>query len=283
MGRGSILQNLKLHDRLPGIDRPGPDASVRPGAVPMMSASTPTRGSMNQRVVDFDERRRVLIEEARQLGLEGREAADYVRDMLFGHVRDVTLVTVRPKAKQGNEELQGELLRLQIQDLRERRIHEEEKRSMIGKEHIKLTPWTDEDDIEEYLLHFEKTATVAGWKRTVWSCHLLGMLTGKAKEAMAPLSPTDSADYNKVREALRLYFKVDADSYRVRFQELQRGKEENLPQCAQRLEHILTRWLEVAGKKPDDSSKVKDLFIQEKLYSMMSESTCSQVKLMRPK
>lgn len=47
--------------------------------------------------------------------------------------------------------------------------------------HQKLLKLTDEDDIEHFVIAFERIATACRWPRADWSFHLIALLTGKAR------------------------------------------------------------------------------------------------------
>ena len=180
-------------------------------------------------------------------------------------------------------EKQDRLTSLNIEVLEQQKANAERKSVEIDKEHIKLPFYSDSDDIDKYLLHFEKIATIAGWKKSAWACHLIGLLRGRAKDAVAHLSVAKSADYDEVKKALLRYFKVDADTYRQRFRTLKREGEETVVQLLEKLKHCVELWMEVAGKDIEEAVDVLDIFLQERVYESLSKSVCRQVKLMGPK
>ena len=180
-------------------------------------------------------------------------------------------------------EKQDRLTSLNIEVLEKQKANAERKSMEIDKEHIKLPFYSDADDIDKYLLHFEKIATVAGWRKSAWACHLIGLLRGRAKDAIAHLSVEKSADYDEVKKALLRYFKVDADTYRQRFKTLRREGEETVVQLLDKLKHCVKLWMEVAGKDSKDADDVLDIFLQERVYESLPKSVCRQVKLMGPK
>ncbi|KAK7466817.1 hypothetical protein BaRGS_00037084, partial [Batillaria attramentaria] len=67
---------------------------------------------------------------------------------------------------------------------------------------VKLQPFTENDDIDAYLQHFERVATTHKWNRDVWAARLVPLLDGAARDTYLRLTPTDAGDYEKLKKAL---------------------------------------------------------------------------------
>ena len=59
-----------------------------------------------------------------------------------------------------------------------------------------------EDNLDNYLLRFERYATIVGWQRDTWAVRLSRLLTGKALDVYFGLSSEDARNYDKLRKAL---------------------------------------------------------------------------------
>jgi len=58
------------------------------------------------------------------------------------------------------------------------------------------------DDLDSYLLQFERYATVANWEEEIWAIQLSALLSGKALNVYSRLSQEDALDYKKLKVAL---------------------------------------------------------------------------------
>ena len=60
-----------------------------------------------------------------------------------------------------------------------------------------------EDDLDSWLLRFERFATTSGWPKESWCTPLSALLTGRALEAFGRLSEKEATDYDRVKEVLQ--------------------------------------------------------------------------------
>ena len=54
------------------------------------------------------------------------------------------------------------------------------------------------DNLDEYLLRFERYDNVVKWNRSTWATQLSPLLTGKAVEVYNRLSPEEEMDYERL-------------------------------------------------------------------------------------
>ena len=79
----------------------------------------------------------------------------------------------------------------------------------------KLPPFVEErDEMDSYLLRFERFAESAGWKKESWAVSLSALLTGKALDIYYRLAPEDSADYDCLKTALLKRYGLTSEGYR---------------------------------------------------------------------
>ena len=69
---------------------------------------------------------------------------------------------------------------------------------------VKLVPLTAQDDIESYLVTFERIMEAYKVPKEQWTYYLAPQLTGKAQQAFAALSLDESKTYNGVKTAVLL-------------------------------------------------------------------------------
>ena len=70
------------------------------------------------------------------------------------------------------------------------------------------------DELDSYLLHFERYAKNASWEKDMWAIKLSALLTGRAMDVYTRMSVTDANDYDKLKKALLTRYKYTEDGYR---------------------------------------------------------------------
>ena len=73
------------------------------------------------------------------------------------------------------------------------------------------------DNLESYLLRFERYATAAGWERSDWATRLSPLLSGRALDVYSGLSDEQARVYDKLSKALLQRYDFTEQGYRERF------------------------------------------------------------------
>lgn len=84
----------------------------------------------------------------------------------------------------------------------------------------KMQPYNEGEDIEHYLITFERIAHACQWPQEEWALRLAPLLTGKARSAYVAMDIDDTMDYTKVKYAVLQ--KLDLPS-KIPFQCTRRG------------------------------------------------------------
>ena len=85
---------------------------------------------------------------------------------------------------------------------------------------LKLLSLIDEkDELDSYLLRFERYAENASWEKDTWAIKLSALLTGRAIDLYTRMSDADANDYGRVKKALSTRYNYTEDGYRKRFRE----------------------------------------------------------------
>ncbi|KAK3795059.1 hypothetical protein RRG08_026907 [Elysia crispata] len=127
----------------------------------------------------------------------------------------------------------------------------------------KLPAFVDrKDDLDSWLLRFERFATTSGWPKESWCTPLSALLTGRALEAFCPLSETEVTDYDRVKEVLQKRYNLTEDGYRQRFRTCSPEEGENPSMFIVRLKTYLERWMKLA-EAPQTYEALRDLFVKE--------------------
>lgn len=116
----------------------------------------------------------------------------------------------------------------------------------------KLPVLTPEDDIEHFLIAFERMAMVCRWPEEEWAVRLVPQLTGKARSAFVLMDIRDSDDYDKVKEAILAKYEITDETYRRRFRSLKIEPEETPRELYVRLKDLVNRWLHPEKSKKAD-------------------------------
>lgn len=118
------------------------------------------------------------------------------------------------------------------------------------------------DDLDAYLTRFERVAEAQKWPRSQWATTLSTCLTGEALSIFGRMPASDSADYDKVKRALLLCFRLTEEGFRKKFRGEALRDNETPSQFFTRLENYWERWLQLSGTGKDYQG-VKSLLLTE--------------------
>ncbi|GFR95828.1 reverse transcriptase [Elysia marginata] len=76
------------------------------------------------------------------------------------------------------------------------------------------------DDIDSYLLRFERYATVNSMDRRDWSLHLSALLRGKALEVYTRLDDDSATNYDALKEALLKRYNLNQHGFQGKFRKI---------------------------------------------------------------
>ena len=149
-----------------------------------------------------------------------------------------------------------------IQEERQRRERETEERMKLMQGHIeglmkmvegsksvaaqpavKLVPLKTDDDIESYLVTFERIMGAHKIEMGLWPHHLVPQLSGKAQLAFAALATGDISNYDAIKTAILARYDINEESYRNRFRTAKRKDGETSREFGVRLMDTLAKWL----------------------------------------
>lgn len=101
----------------------------------------------------------------------------------------------------------------------------------------------DTDDIEHYLLTFERLAEVYQWPKEDWAIHLIPLLTGKARSAFVAMDPVHTQSYDALKIAILKKYEINAETYRQRFRNLNTHPDESPQELYTRLKDLFCKWV----------------------------------------
>ena len=167
------------------------------------------------------EERRIAAEaEERRLGAKAEErklAAQAEERRIAAQFEERRIAAEERKA-----ELEVEKLKLELEARRLSQSQNGEQLNQQPIENIVRTPtlpsFVDgKDNLDEYLLRFERCANVAKWNRSTWATESSPLLTGKVVEVYNKLSPEEAIDYERLKIALLERYDFTERGYRKKF------------------------------------------------------------------
>lgn len=132
----------------------------------------------------------------------------------------------------------------------------------------KLMPVFNEgrDDLDAYLMRFERVAESQNWPRDQWATALSLCLSGEALSVFSRMSASECLDYNKLRQALMIRFRMTEEGFREKFRSASPRNEETCSQFVTRLQNFLDRWIELSDTKKEYAD-LFDLILKEQFLS----------------
>ena len=108
---------------------------------------------------------------------------------------------------------------------------------------VKLVPFSEKEDIEAYLVTFERIMTAHMVNKDRWPHFLAPQLSGRAQLAFATLPTEQSADYSAIKAAILARYDIHEEAYRRRFRTVKREEGESNRELAVRLMDLQGKWL----------------------------------------
>lgn len=116
--------------------------------------------------------------------------------------------------------------------------------------------------MDAYLKRFERFAEYVGWEKSNWATNLSALMQGKALDVYSRLSPTDSLNYDKLKDALLKRFQLTEEGFRSKFRSSKPEVGETSSQFVVRLKDYLSSWMDLA-KVTQDYDGLRDLILRE--------------------
>ncbi|XP_072030803.1 uncharacterized protein [Amphiura filiformis] len=126
---------------------------------------------------------------------------------------------------------------------------------------IRVPRLKDNEDIDVYLRAYELLAEANGWDKSKWATFLVPALSGKAKEAYANMSITDSRNYDALKAAILAKYQISAETYRVKFRSTERKPNQTVTEFMNDVKYFLEKWLQYSdiSMKGDGDASARDI------------------------
>ncbi|XP_024117097.1 uncharacterized protein LOC112138718 [Oryzias melastigma] len=148
------------------------------------------------------------------------------------------------------------------------------------KKQPKLHPLNEDDNIEHFLITFERIAAACRWPKSEWAFHLIPLLTGKARSACVHMDVVVSMNYDDVKCAILQKYDINCETYRQRFRSLYVKPDETPKELYTRLKDLYGKWIRPKGKSVEE---ISDMIILEQYLRMLSPDLQVWVKERDPK
>src|SRR6218665_3253076 len=146
--------------------------------------------------------------------------------------------------------------------------HTEDTDSFRMSAAIKFVPKFQEQDLEQFLLNFEKSMEIHNFPKDKWTALIHTKLTGKASKVFSALSTEQCKDNDVVKAALLTAYSRIPEFYRKKFRNLTRGHLETFSNFAFRLQLPFHSWIDGANVA-NDADKLKELFKLEQFVNCL--------------
>ena len=185
-------------------------------------------------VSEFPKRKPIPFE-PRQTNMDQLAAA--MAQLLHGQQR-------QQEQQQRQEEHQRQLMeRQQQQEERQQELLERlANQNGEGKYKLKMAPYSNDDDIEDFLSQFEGKMQLGNVPEDEWVKYLVEVIAGKAREACRGINYTE-ATYDQMKEQLLSYFNIVPSSQLDRLKQYRWNDRLTPEEYVMKTEILLDRWL----------------------------------------
>lgn len=139
-------------------------------------------------------------------------------------------------------------------------------RELLARREPKLLPLSHDDEVEHFLMTFERMAQVCRWSREEWAVPLVPLLTCKARSAYVPMDMSNSEDYEKAKAAILAKYEITADTYRRRFRSLEILLGETLHELYVHLKDLFSKWVKLVKST---LKEISEMMILEQFLRMV--------------
>ena len=120
------------------------------------------------------------------------------------------------------------------------------------------------DEMDSYLLRFERYATAQKWEPDTWATGLSALLQGKALDVYALMPKEDALNYDKLKVALLKRYELTEEGFKRKYKECRPENGKTFQQFTTRMKSYFTRWIDMASIEKSYEG-LQDLILREQL------------------
>ena len=213
---------------------------------------------------------------------EEREYQDRVRKEEREYQDRVRREECEHEERQKREERDYELRKMELE--REMALIRNGNSTQTNKPHDfpfkmpKLAPYNENiDQIDAYLLRFERYAKSAGCDERDYAIRLSALLTGNALEVYSRLADDEAQDYQKVKATLLESYNFTEKGYREKFRHSEPKYDETPNQYIERLSTYLQKWQETSDEE-NSLQGLRNLIIKEQFVNSCPNNLATHIE-----
>ena len=120
------------------------------------------------------------------------------------------------------------------------------------------------DEMDSYLLRFERYATAQKWEPDTWATGLSALLQGKALDVYALMPKEDALNYDKLKVALLKRYELTEEGFKRKYKKCRPENGETFQQFTTRMKSYFIRWIDMASIEKSYEG-LQDLILREQL------------------
>ena len=120
------------------------------------------------------------------------------------------------------------------------------------------------DEMDSYLLRFERYATAQKWEPDTWATGLSALLQGKALDVYALMPKEGALNYDKLKVALLKRYELTEEGFKRKYKKCRPENGETFQQFTTRMKSYFTRWIDMASIEKSYEG-LQDLIFREQL------------------
>lgn len=128
------------------------------------------------------------------------------------------------------------------------------------------------DNVDAYLLRFERYATQQGWPKEQWAVYLSTLLSGKGLEVYYALNDEQANEYDTLKNCILNRYELNEEGFRKKFKYSKPETGESGPQYATRIANYFQRWVELATKNIDIQGLIDVLIRDQFIHSLPTDT-----------
>ena len=195
--------------------------------------------------------------------LKERELAEAKAEAKAAHEREIQRMQLQQDIEQKKHIFEMERLAAE-QNIKPAVQHKEDKTYVTAK--TPKIPAFDEgkDEMDSYLLRFERYATAQKWKKEDWATNLSALLKGKALDVYALMPIEEALNYDMLKAALLKRYELTEEGFKRRYKKCRPDSGETFQQFTSPMKSYFTRWVDMSGiNKTYDG--LADLILRDQL------------------
>ena len=140
----------------------------------------------------------------------------------------------------------------------------------------------NKDNIDAYLIRFERYAILQEWPAELWAVSLSALLSGKGLEVYYSLNETQANDYGMLKRAILNRYELNEEGFRKKFKTSKPEQGESGQQYVNRITNYFNRWFDLATNKKSKEGLI-EMVIRDQFMHSISRDMATFVRERKPK